>query len=347
MRLAGQAKGGFYPTPPRVVDMIAEMTEMPYRMTGNRKKEETLRILDPCCGAGDAVVQLAEIIGQGDNRRIETFGVELHQDRSDTARAKMDKVLSVDLFQTAIANGAFGLLLLNPPYDNDPEKGRTERSFLAQCTRYLAENGLLVFIVPVSRLESCARHLAAYYQAIQIWSFPDPEWDDFDQVVLTGYRKRQPRTQTDMEKTIGQWSLTRPEPMDTAQQSTHRPCMTPAGNILFSSRNIDPEEAAREAARAGLWVNPEVTEALWPSETPKTRPLMPLRRGHMAMLIAAGFLNNMKLEDQGTRVLVKGQTVKKKVLVEITEDEEIYQDRLYTNITALNLDTGEIQNIQA
>ena len=52
MRLAAQAKGGFYPTPPRVVEMIASLMQDRSIARG----ETTLRILDPCCGAGDALV---------------------------------------------------------------------------------------------------------------------------------------------------------------------------------------------------------------------------------------------------------------------------------------------------
>jgi hypothetical protein len=37
---------------------------------------------------------------------------------------------------------------------------------------------------------------------------------------------------------------------------------------------------------------------------------MPLRRGHLAVLIAAGFLNNILLEAGDRRVVVKGRTYK-------------------------------------
>ena len=57
MRLAAQAKGGFYPTPERVVDLLAGLIHTP---TGYYHRDrETLRILDPCCGAGEALAQLA------------------------------------------------------------------------------------------------------------------------------------------------------------------------------------------------------------------------------------------------------------------------------------------------
>ena len=58
MRLAAQAKGGFYPTPDRVVDLIAELIDTP--SGAYNRGRNTLRILDPCCGAGEALAQLAE-----------------------------------------------------------------------------------------------------------------------------------------------------------------------------------------------------------------------------------------------------------------------------------------------
>ena len=47
-----------------------------------------------------------------------------------------------------------------------------------------------------------------------------------------------------------------------------------------------------------------VPDTLWPARDTRTRPLMPLRRGHMAMLVAAGFLDNLCLEAEGRRILV-------------------------------------------
>ena len=113
MRLAAQAKGGFYPTPERVVDLLAELIHTP---TGYYHRDrETLRILDPCCGAGEALAQLAERMDAPNAIPIETYGVELHRDRAEEAEKLLGRALASDLFATSIANGAFGLLLLNPP----------------------------------------------------------------------------------------------------------------------------------------------------------------------------------------------------------------------------------------
>ena len=123
MRLAAQAKGGFYPTPPRVVDLIAGQIQPPAGY--DQRNRETLRILDPCCGAGEAVAQLAECLDGPNTIPIETHGVELHRDRAAEAESRLDRVLAADLFATSIANGAFGLLYLNPPYDWDREDRRS------------------------------------------------------------------------------------------------------------------------------------------------------------------------------------------------------------------------------
>ena len=290
MRLAAQAKGGYYPTPERVVDLIAELIHTP---TGYyHRGRETIRILDPCCGAGDALERLAEGLDQPNAMTIETYGVELHRDRAEQAEKRLHRTLAVDLFATSIANGAFGLLLLNPPYDYDSEDKRTEHAFLTHCTRYLAESGLLVFIVPRQRLAVSARYLSTHYGRMRCWAFPDPEREVFDQVVLFGYRKADPVPDAPAESMVLEWSLGEPEPLRSQRNSyshpEYTPAATPSGDILFTTRTVDPVAAAAEARRSGLWASTEITDTLWPARDNRTRPLMPLKRGHMAMLVAAG-----------------------------------------------------------
>ena len=280
MRLAAQAKGGFYPTPERVVDLLAELIHTP---TGYYHRDrETLRILDPCCGAGEALAQLAERMDAPNAIPIETYGVELHRDRAEEAEKRLGRALASDLFATSVANGAFGLLLLNPPYDYDSEDKRTEHAFLTQTTRYLAEGGLLAFIVPRQRLAVSARYLSTHYGRMRCWAFPHPEREVFDQVVLMGYRKADPVPDAHGESMALEWAVGEPEPMRPEQYPPFTPKTTPSGDILFTTRTVDPVAAAAEARRSGLWASMETTDTLWPARDARTRPLMPLRRGHMA-----------------------------------------------------------------
>ena len=345
MRLAAQAKGGYYPTPERVVDLIADLIHTP---SGYYYRErESLRILDPCCGAGDALQRLVEGLSRPNALAMETFGIELHRDRAEEAEARLDHVLAADLFATSIANGAFGLLYLNPPYDYDSEDKRTEHAFLTQTTRYLAEDGLLVFIVPRQRLAVSARYLSTHYGRMRCWAFPDPERQVFDQVVLFGFRKTDPVPDATAESMVLEWAVGEPEPLRSHAYTEFTPATTTKGDILFTTRTVDPVAAAAEARRSGLWASTEITDTLWPASDSRTRPLMPLRRGHMAMLVAAGFLNNLVLEADDRRILVKGRTSKDMVLVEDAPEKEVHREKLTTTVVALDLDDGQIEDIAA
>ena len=189
MRLAAQAKGGFYPTPPRVVDLVAQLL---YGARGRARSADTLRVLDPCCGAGDALAQFADLLRDRSTVPVETCGVELHRERAEQAALVLDRALACDLFATSIANNAFGALLLNPPYDWDKEDKRVEHAFLTHTTRYLTDGGLLLFIVPKQRLAVSARYLSSHYRDLRCWAFPTPEREVFDQVALVGRRKGEP-----------------------------------------------------------------------------------------------------------------------------------------------------------
>ena len=330
----------------------------------------TLRILDPCCGAGEALAQLAEGLDRPNAITIETYGVELHRDRAQEAEERLGHALASDLFATSIANGAFGLLLLNPPYDYDSEDKRTEHAFLTHTTRYLADSGLLVFIVsrqrlavsaryladsglPVfivsrQRLAVSARYLSTHYGRMRCWAFPDPEREVFDQIVLMGYRKADPVPDAHAERhgagvggggagAAALPSLHGLQPGDHAQPGTY--CSPPAPSI--------PSRPLRR--RGGLGCGParRSPTASGPPGTARTRPLMPLRRGHMAMLVAAGFLDNLCLEADGRRILVKGRTSKEMVMVEDSPEKEVHREKLKTTVVALDLHGGEITDIAA
>ena len=281
--------------------------------------------------------------------------MELEQERARQAREQMDFTLSSDLFQTMIANNAFHLLFLNPPYDHDQEQKRVEQVFLAHCTRYLAENGPLILIVPRHRLAVSARYLAANYRDLSCWRFPDPEYEDFDQVALMGHRRSQPEPSPHSDDKIIEIGPTAPWTRWKRWRKQVRlpPMSVPSGersDVLFTVRTVDPARAATEAQRSGLWTSQTIRDSLWPESDRKVQPLMPLRQGHMAMLVAAGFLDNLCLEAGGNRVLVKGRTVKKMEMVSANDNEkvreEVWQDRMYTTIRTLDLNSGKIEDVE-
>jgi SAM-dependent methyltransferase len=336
-RLESIASAGYFPTPPRVAESIAQHLGQ-LTVTSRR----VIRLLDPCVGTGAAAAIVARRLGAA------SFGIELNEGRAMSARQGLDYVLHTSAFSVRLANGAFSCLFLNPPYDYDDESRRLEHAFLTSLTRALAPGGVLVFLIPQMRLAISARYLANHYTGIEAFRFPDPEFGAYRQIVLFGIRKPKATPDPCVQSSLEAWSRADLEPLPDAPAGP--PIVVPSlpvGDILFASLIFDPDQAATEARRRGAWVQPELTDQLWPSDEQTVRPLMPLRRGHLALLIAAGLLNNCVLRDGERCVLVKGRTFKELVAVESDDDEiEIQREVIRTSVTVLDLVTGGIEIVE-
>ena len=191
------------------------------------------------------------------------------------------------------------------------------------------------------------RYLASHFSRLDCWAFPEPEREAYDQVVLLGYRKAEVFLDTYAEERIHGWAAGEAETLAPRRYLLYLASATPAGDVLFATRTIDPVAAADEARNSGLWASTAITDLLWPARDQRTRPLMPLRRGHLAMLVAAGFLDNLQLEAGESRILVKGRTSKEIVLAERTPTKETFRERLSTTVVALDLDSGQVTDIAA
>ncbi len=338
-RLEGIAKAEYYPTPPSVIERVAALV----RLAQPSSHRRVARLLDPCCGPGSALRQFRDAIGGG-----ETYGIEIEQHRAEEARVRLDHLIAGSAFAVRLGYEAFSFLWLNPPYDQDEGGKRLEHSFLTTMTRTLAPGGLLVFIVPQARLAASARYLAAHFARMQCYRFQDPEYGAFKQCILLGIKREGPAIAPDARAQVEAWAT---EPLPELPPAGSIPpafevAPLPAGPVTFASQFFEPETAAAEARERGLWANPVLVERFWPAEDRSVRPLMPLRRGHLAVLIAAGFLNNILLEDGSRRVLVKGRVTKVSRPVESADpDVEVEREFLRTSVVMLDLATGCFDDI--
>ena len=334
MRLEAQAKAGFYPTPSKVIDIIT--TWIGEKMPGPR------RLLDPCCGTGDPAAQIATAAG------CDAYGVEINTGRAKTAKNLLSKVVAGNLFSVRARPGAFSILYLNPPYDFDAEDGRTELSFLKHTLPYLTPRGLLLFVVPQKRITSrIARVLSAYFEDLKVRRFPADEFQAFGQIVIAGFKKA--RAEIDGEVLA---SLTQIQSMDLPEIHRKEFSFTvPAvgRDFFIRSSEFGPDELAEELKESALWREPTLGLLEENERTrPALQPLMPPRKAHLAMLIAAGLINNQTLEANGKRLLIKGTS--KKVIDRFEEETEkgikiTERERIVTQINAFDLKTGEFLQI--
>ncbi len=324
MRLAARCKAGFYPTPPSVVEGIITLI----KAGGGR-----LRVLDPCCGLGDPLRRIAEHTG------AESYGIELDRQRAAIAKEKLSHVICSDALSARLSAGAFSLIFLNPPYDQD-ERSRLEHRFLVQATQWLAPRGLLIYLIPQTRYHANSlRYLASWYEGIRLYRFSEEEYRRFKQTVLFAVKKPAAFLDPfllDQSKAKIQGDL--PELPQAGAAVYLLPSVSADPEFVFRSSEVSPEEALAEMALHGAWQVPEVKENIEPQESKQAvQPLMPLRQGHLAQLIAAGFINNQVLEKNGRCLLIKGRTVKSTVkLPGVDEDTIIERDVIHTTIMALD-----------
>lgn len=180
-RLMNNIKLGYYPTDPDNIALLLRGIQFPEGVTTN--------LLDPCCGCGKALRQLAE----GNN--CFAYGVELDESRAGEAQTRLHRVGFGSFFFSRISREAFHLLFLNPPYlsvlNGSGGQSRHEKRFLIESIGHLTYGGLLVYVIPYYRLTpDICRILMDNFEALSVWRFTDGEFKRFKQVAVLGLRKR-------------------------------------------------------------------------------------------------------------------------------------------------------------
>jgi len=321
MRLAGKMVAGFYPTPPTVTTLLATLLVAP---RGGR-------LLDPCAGIGVFAATLARDLG------LESYGVEINDTRAGEAAMPLDHLLHTDALKLMMTHESIGLLALNPPYDYDDEVRRLEHAFLLKTTPYVQPGGVLALLVPQHRLAVSASYLTAHYTDIRLWRFPDEEYRAYRQVVLLARKKASPERDAAAARALIEVAKGELEPL-TAGACPPYAIPRAGAAPLFAASEFDPLAAAREA---GTEAWPALAGRLWPREAPRIRPLMPMKKGHVAQFAVAGLLSNVVLHDEaGDPFVVKGQA-EKATVVKVADGEDSVtrteRDVLQTRLTLLDV----------
>lgn len=84
-RLASQAKGGYYPTPPDEMALVCRRLVV--------KPGAKVNLFDPCAGAGAALKQMADDLA-AKGAEVTSYGVELEPTRAEEAGKILDHVPS-------------------------------------------------------------------------------------------------------------------------------------------------------------------------------------------------------------------------------------------------------------
>lgn len=324
-RLAAVAQALYYPTPAGLLPLLAAHLHTP----------DGGRLLDPCAGEGVALAELARLLG------LSPFGNELDQQRAQTAAATVQAILPQiaarpphdphlsRLFHCPLqfmhySPGGFNLLFLNPPYDHDAADSRLEYQFLRDTRPALQPGGLLVYLVPQRLLAhpETANYLSSWFEQVTVYRFPDDEYARFRQIAL--FAVRRPRPQPPDKQGLAQLrdiGLAGPDalpPLTAPDQARYRlpRLLVPSARLVCRPQQLDPAAIQAELAAYGVSADPAWQAQIAPPAAADAplELLTPLRLGHLAGILSAGYLNHQLLRHpDGELIYLKGRTAKRAV----------------------------------
>lgn len=189
MRMGNELAAGFYPMPLTEGKHLVQLLQM--------ESERAYACFDPCCGEGTILRSFVDEVRQVGIQLV-TYGVEVDANRYNKAKEQLDVVVRSSFESMMISHDYFPLIFLNPPYNTElhtdnKKSEEMEFNFLKRAHHYLAEGGIMVYVIPYDRFarDDISYFLAKNYEEIGLMRFGDEnkEFDAFKQCVFIG-RKR-------------------------------------------------------------------------------------------------------------------------------------------------------------
>ena len=296
-RLMNNIKLGYYPTDPGNISLLLRGIHFPEGVTTN--------LLDPCCGCGKALRQLA----QGNN--CYAYGVELDESRAEEAQTRLHRVGFGSFFHSRISHEAFHLLFLNPPYlsviNENGGRSRHEKRFLIESIPTLMYGGLLIYVIPYYRLTSdICRILVDNFDELTVWRFTDSEFKKFKQAAVLGIRKKR---DTELSDTL--WleqlacSPAKIPPLTQLPESRYALPAQPMTVNTFKGERFNQKELEQQLRRSDSFAQMMARSEL---DSGVKHPLLPLSISQIGLIGGSGMING--LIECDTPHIIKGRIIK-------------------------------------
>jgi hypothetical protein len=337
-------KGGAYPLLKEWRPLVARLFQ-PFDTSGNRKSY----ILDPFANTGETVLHLAGSLN------LQPFAVELQDVFIPELRENFDEFYrSHDLgdlglvraahdnsFSTEMSHGAYGIVYLNPPYDDmiisDPERhvtadaiNRKERFELTALRKFFDRTAINGYVLWVAYSQHMTRPVFTEFRRncdkISVFRFPEPHLDHYAQVLVVGQylrgHKKSSNPQVEAEQLAKFIEMGKNpaliKPLDEVcaildQKQTYLFKNIPqyhaqGSNILFRPSVVDPETTEKLALKYG------VHHSSWfKSMTAQPEPDKPIvpqhdyNKSRIAVNLAAGMLDGVRILWKGKSATMRGR----------------------------------------
>ncbi len=338
-------KNGYFPTDLPTLSRIA--TALDFASDATSAPASPLRLLDPCCGEGSALMFLQEAL-QAAGAAAHSFGVDVDEERAWHAKSVLGTVAHADIHDVRITERSMGLLFLNPPYGDlvtdqvrsgDLKQGRErhEKVFCRRSFNLLQPGGILVLVLPFYVLDTeLSTLIARHFERVEVFISAEQA---FKQCVLFGVKRRPGTPPAALINRLVAFG----EGQDQVELPEHwagNPYLVPAPKAAeefqFSVLRLDARQLAGELdaglGKATLW--PRFDLLMRPPSREAKPPLRAMTDWHLALALAAGQISGVVTGQSGRRLLIKGRTHKAKdtqVLRETSADGSVSETRVLTD----------------
>jgi hypothetical protein len=352
MRLAGKVKLGYYPIPPEALALMVDRLDV-------GDSADRVTVLDPCCGAGAALKQIADSLRL---KPSNVYGIELEDGRAAEASAAIPgaNILGpCSYLSTLVRPGrSLSLVYLNPPFDDEiGGGGREEMSFLWRASSHLATGGILAMVTPYPSFahgkagDALREHLDCYYTDVEVFEFPS-QLRKFQELFVFGVRRDWAINPKD-KGFVRRWMDWRPYTFSMQPPYGSTANTLPTIGATDHRWTVPPGEPPREVVKRD-YTDAELVRLVNdsplnrhldpPSPPPKKVPPLALGHGHRCLLLAAGELNGLLCPEGEQPHVVRGTCRKDRILKSRSESEdgkevrEVWSQRIVLTLRAVGAD---------
>lgn len=374
-RIENVAVMGYVPTPLHLIPAIARLLRVNADAEALSYYADRLSVVDPCCGDAEAVLTLCRLLPKPD--KVKLYGAELERTRFEQVPSYLNaKIGSInvehgDAFRVQFSLGSYAgaqILFLNPPYDTLRGGERIEVAFLDRFSGTLQENGVLVLLVPTTSLQQLAPILAARFENLQAFRFPETDFQ-YRQVCIIGNRQNQVFPRPDLEARVRSWVQAESLPVlgsvagvIDVPVATNRTTGFETWKVLRCDRvevlrHHKPWHTSGKHKAATPIVSVLPTASDLSGESRRYTLAAPPKPGHIAAAIAAGVFDGCEVVPDHTNshlppLLVKG-VFDREMVHERTEmnkegevTAEVFVQAPKLVVTVLDLRSGQIRTLR-
>jgi hypothetical protein len=327
--IGNKLRSGFFATPEQQGQYLVELFNKPKGL---------INIFDPTCGEGRILKQIAKSL-ESDENQIQTYGVEVDKARCKVAMELLDYCSNAAIETMVVQRNAFQLIYLNPPYDfemlgADDLEGAKRKEFieLERATRYLADEGIMCYVIPSYRFaaEKVARFISTHFEKIAVVRFSDEDYDDYKQCVIIA-RKRSSDTKKFINKKVYNFLINMDDEefvlknVRTISSLIGKlkwdvPAAIKPINIFYSK--LDSKDNYYEGIINSSGFEQFIEQTKPREISLENQPIINLNSGQLALLMASGFVNGMIGNAEDLHIVQGQEIVSKETEVEQIQNED-------------------------